>query len=158
ALPVFGANATNTVEIAWSPGHCDIEGSERADVLAKDATREDGNDRATITHARRRAKEEIAETWVREWKRKPHQERYASANRIPPSLRPRPHFRDLKHEVYGRATQCRVGGEYYSYFVPTEQADCACGAGYQTRAHILQECLRYDDHRHFLRRMSPTIH
>ncbi|KAJ6544959.1 hypothetical protein DFH09DRAFT_837532, partial [Mycena vulgaris] len=116
----------------------------------------------TFTHARRRAKEETAEEWVRERKRKPHQVRYATANRIPPSLRPRPHLKELKREVYGRVTQCRVGhcftGEYYWYFVPTEQVDCICGAGYETSAHLLQQCPRCDDHRDLLREVSPTIH
>ncbi|KAJ7670673.1 hypothetical protein DFH06DRAFT_980915 [Mycena polygramma] len=34
----------------------------------------------------------------------------------------------------------------------------SCGAGFETRAHILQECPRYDEYRDILRKASPTIH
>ncbi|KAJ7229387.1 hypothetical protein C8J57DRAFT_1092578, partial [Mycena rebaudengoi] len=41
---------------------------------------------------------------------------------------------------------------------PPSIGACPCGTGYQTRAHILQECARYNDYRDFLRKVSPTIY
>ncbi|KDQ55772.1 hypothetical protein JAAARDRAFT_37190 [Jaapia argillacea MUCL 33604] len=85
------------------------------------------------------AKEDILREWREEWKRSPHQGRYAPSNRIPPSFKLRDHFEYLRREVYGRVTQCRVGhafiGEYYAQFNIPEPVDCPCGAGYQTREH-----------------------
>ncbi|KAJ7214616.1 hypothetical protein C8J57DRAFT_946817, partial [Mycena rebaudengoi] len=44
------------------------------------------------------------------------------------------------------------------YNKPPSIGACPCGPGYQTRAHILQECARYDDYRDLLRKVSPTIY
>ncbi|KDQ55131.1 hypothetical protein JAAARDRAFT_341874 [Jaapia argillacea MUCL 33604] len=86
----------------------DIPGNEQADALAKDAVTLDGdNQHATLAHARRMAKEDILREWREEWKRSPHQGRYAPSNRIPPSFKLRDHFEYLRREVYGRVTQCR---------------------------------------------------
>ncbi|KAL6300202.1 hypothetical protein BKA93DRAFT_740945, partial [Sparassis latifolia] len=58
-------------------------------------------------------------------------------------------------------TQCRTGhaftGEYYSCFVPTESIACPCGAGLQTRKHILLDCERYEAHRHVLSKPFPNM-
>ncbi|KAJ7321348.1 hypothetical protein DFH08DRAFT_637798, partial [Mycena albidolilacea] len=68
-----------------------------------------------------------------------------------PSMKPTPHFKALKREVFGRVTQCRTGhyfsGEYYSRFIPSENVDCICGEVYQTREHLLRECPRHVDQR-----------
>ncbi|KAH9948885.1 hypothetical protein B0H21DRAFT_660920, partial [Amylocystis lapponica] len=56
---------------------------------------------------------------------------------------------------------CRTGhgflGAYYSQFVPSERVDCPCGAASQTRQHILQDCPRYEHHRHILTAVSDVI-
>ncbi|KAJ7774347.1 hypothetical protein DFH07DRAFT_693119, partial [Mycena maculata] len=86
---------------------------------------------------------------------------YAIANRFPPSLRPSAHFKELKREVFGRVTQCRIGhcfiGEYYSIFVPSEDVDCPCGEVFQTREHVLRECPLYEDQRHILKEVSKDV-
>ncbi|KAJ7471919.1 hypothetical protein FB451DRAFT_1251417 [Mycena latifolia] len=83
------------------------------------------------------------------------------ANRFPPSLRPTPHFRTLKREIFGRVTQCRTGhgytGEYYSTFVPSEDIDCPCGEAFQTREHLLRECTLYENQRHILEKVSRDV-
>ncbi|KAF8588031.1 hypothetical protein K439DRAFT_1336262, partial [Ramaria rubella] len=42
-------------------------------------------------------------------------------------------------------------GKYYTTNVPENETGCPCGATLQTWAHILQECPRYDEHRHILK-------
>jgi hypothetical protein len=67
----------------------------------------------------------------------------------------------LPRRLFGLVLQCRTGhgfiGEYYARHVPDEDADCHCGVGLQTRAHILQLCARYHAHRHILQAVSQTI-
>ena len=42
-------------------------------------------------------------------------------------------------------------GEYYERIgLPDEPTDCPCGEEFQTREHILFDCPRYDDYRHYL--------
>ncbi|TFY60198.1 hypothetical protein EVJ58_g5302 [Rhodofomes roseus] len=50
-------------------------------------------------------------------------------------------------------------GEYYRHHVPSEPVECPCGAQYQSRKHILQDCPRYEAHRNILRlrEASETI-
>ncbi|KZT38133.1 hypothetical protein SISSUDRAFT_970126, partial [Sistotremastrum suecicum HHB10207 ss-3] len=56
---------------------------------------------------------------------------------------------------------CRTGhafiGEYYAKFVPSESKECPCGHPHQTRAHILQDCPRHDEHRRTLTDFDPEI-
>ncbi|KAF8573705.1 hypothetical protein K439DRAFT_1269206, partial [Ramaria rubella] len=63
---------------------------------------------------------------------------------------------------YGLVTQARTGhaftGEYYETNIPSNDIGCPCGATRQTRAHILQDCPRYDDYRHILQTAVPTEH
>jgi hypothetical protein len=35
---------------------------------------------------------------------------------VPPSMKPTPHFRSLKREVFGRVTQCRIGLNWLKKF------------------------------------------
>ncbi len=42
-------------------------------------------------------------------------------------------------------------------FVPGERTTCLCGERFQTRAHVLQDCPRYDDQRQVLRDAAPTL-
>ncbi|TFY53155.1 hypothetical protein EVJ58_g9608 [Rhodofomes roseus] len=60
------------------------------------------------------------------------------------------------------AWPCRTGqgyfGEYYRYHVPSEpDDDCPCGAPFQTRKHILQDCPRYEPSRYLLRAVSEQV-
>ena len=116
---------------------------------------------ASRAAARREAKERAHTAWTAEWKKSPATGRFATANRLPPSEKPRKHFRHLKREIFGRVIQCRTGhgftGEYYRIHVPNEPDDCPCGAPFQTRQHILQDCPRYEAARHILRRESEHI-
>ena len=158
-------NDQRRVRIGWIPGHCHIKGNDRADELAKDATTLPNNnpDTRTMTNAKRRAKARVQREWVHEWRKKPKTGAYAVANRIPPSTRPTEHFTELqqKRELYGRLNQCRIGhgyfGEYYKKFVHSEDIDCPCGEHVQTREHILQECPKYETHRHYLRDAAPDV-
>ncbi|KAJ6455077.1 hypothetical protein C8R47DRAFT_1328976 [Mycena vitilis] len=42
--------------------------------------------------------------------------------------------------------------------IPNAEWDTVSQGRFETRAHILQECPRYDDHRDILRKASATIH
>ena len=138
----------------------------RADRAAKEAATgsdESERPRPTYTYLRRRAREAALQRWRRQWRLTKHERTdsrrgnlYSAADRFEPNLNPQPHFSNTpSRQVYGLTLQCRTGhafmGEYYRRFVPTEPADCPCGASLQTRKHILLECPRYDSHRHLLR-------
>ncbi|KZT64189.1 hypothetical protein DAEQUDRAFT_679008 [Daedalea quercina L-15889] len=161
-IQYLDAHQDNKVTVEWTPGHEGITGNELADQLAKDAADlAPPHKLASRASARRRAKERAHKAWIDEWKNSPPGGRFATANRLPPTDRPRKHFRELKREVFGRVTQCRTGhghfGEYYHHHVPTEPEDCPCGAPLQTRQHILRDCPRYEPHRDTLRTASEHI-
>ncbi|KAF8581097.1 hypothetical protein K439DRAFT_1355149, partial [Ramaria rubella] len=63
---------------------------------------------------------------------------------------------------HGLVVQSRTGhafmGEYYATSVPANETGYPCGVTLQTQAHILQECPRYDEHRHILEDAVPNGH
>ena len=162
AIAFLDAHPENTVTVKWTPGHEGITGNEMADELAKEAAEDAPPHRlASRAAARREARERAHAAWTAEWKKSSNSGRFATANRLPPSEKPRKHFKRLKREVFGRVLQCRTGhgftGEYYRIHVPTEPDDCPCGSPFQTRQHIPQDCPRYDEARHILRDVSEHI-
>jgi len=158
-------NPVNTLRVAWCPGHADIPGNERADQLAKEATLLPSSAEPTITHNTRHARECLKRDWTTLWRNSsPQQGSWATANRIPPSLHPTPHFLALadKRELFGRLLQCRTGhsysGEYYRRFFPSADPACPCGEPTQTREHVIQSCPTYEKHRTALRKVSQTLY
>jgi ribonuclease HI len=166
--PLLEMHATLSVSISWCPSHCKIRGNDRADELAKEATRKERQTDFSVSrsNARRRSKNIIRRIWETEWKKQPLNGRYAIANRFPPSLQPTPHFRELANdrELFGRVTQCRIGhaytGEFRQTFLPhlDEPNTCPCdNETPQTRDHILRDCTKYEQHRNALRKVSGTV-
>ncbi|CAK5283362.1 unnamed protein product [Mycena citricolor] len=153
-----------TVEIAWSPGHCNIEGNERADKLAKSGTKLAAPTLTTRAFTLRQSKERIQHAWRWEWKRKLKSGHYAKANRIPPSLKPTQHFTELSRqwELFGRVIQCRTGhgylGKFYQRFNIPEDVDCPCGEPIQTQDHVLRWCPLYNKHRPIIRATSANFY
>ena len=162
-----------SISIAWCPSHCDIPGNERADTLAKEAT----SLRCQIpfttsrSNARRRSKTTTTKLWLNDWKVSNNSGRFAISNRLKPSLKPTKHFLMLKdnREVFGRVLQCRTGhaylGEFRRDFLPNspDPRTCPCdNLTPESRAHVIQECPRYTQHRDILENASkhlflPTI-
>lgn len=155
----------HSVDVSWIPSHMEIDGNTRADELAKAGAAMASHMpfAGTTAHARQAAKERLLRDWTRQWKAAPKTGHFAISDRIPPAMKPTPHFRKLdgKREVFGRLVQCRTGhgysGEYYRRFVPTESTQCQCGEALQTREHILRECPLYDEHRPYLRKVSEDV-
>ena len=164
AIKWLDQSTNHRITLAWCPGHSDIRGNERADKLAKAATEQPGTSDTTTTYMLRRTRERTTEAWTKAWKNHPQQGRYAQANRIPPSLRPTPHFENLrdKRELFGRLIQCRTGhgylGDFYMKADTKLNPACPCGEPYQTHTHILRDCCLYRDHCHILEKISPFIY
>jgi hypothetical protein len=150
-----------TVEIAWVPGHCNVKGNDRADVLAKAGVDMGTRMQGTRSNALRRAKEKTLARWTKEWKAEPRRGGFGDANRIKPKAKPTKLFKELSREVFGRLVQCRTGhsytGEYYKWFHIEEETTCSCGEEIQSREHILRECPKYDSHRHILKEVSKDV-
>ncbi|KAF8578514.1 hypothetical protein K439DRAFT_1648775 [Ramaria rubella] len=126
-IAFLDADPTHTVEVTWSPGHEGTQGNKRADVLAKAATQLRGPEWTLVTHALRIAKAASIDSWRREWACVPPSGRFAPADQSPPANKPPPHFFNLERHTYGL-----------------------------TRAHILQDCPRYNTHRHILDAVVPN--
>jgi hypothetical protein len=154
--------------VSWCPSHCDITGNDRADELAKDATKLGRQIPYSVSYsnAKRRAKRAILKTWQQEWESAPKEGHFAIANRMKPSLKPTKHFLNLKNnrEIFGRVVQCRTGhaytGEFRHIFLPHSADTTACPCDDETlesRNHILRECPRYETHRDILREASRSL-
>jgi hypothetical protein len=150
-----------TVEVAWVPGHCKVQGNDRADVLAKEGVEKSTLLHGTRSNAIRRAKETMLVQWTKEWKASPKRGGFEDANRIKPKSKPSNMFKELGCEVFGRVVQCRTGhgyiGEYYKRIYADKEVECPCGEEIQMREHILRDCPRYDKHRHILEDVSRDI-
>jgi ribonuclease HI len=163
----FLNNPANRISLHWTPSHCGIEGNERADELAKIATRPNRPivfPAPSIAFHKAYSKHYMAEEWNKEWKttrEKLHLFRPAATH--PPSLRPSLMFRSLsnKKEVFGRMTQMMTGhgyiGEYYKRFHIDDDTQCNTDKCLQTRQHIIAECSKFRQHRRELKKVSHNM-
>lgn len=155
------SNPDRTVEVGWVPSHSEIKGNEKSHKAARDGTERNDKRLNTLVHARRELRTRIIEKWKTEWNAHEPEGGFAPADRLPPSLTPSAHFKQLPRRIYSLIVQCRTRhafiGEYYSNFVPTEDTACQCGVDFQTRRHILQECELYEPYRHILQEEVPDL-
>jgi hypothetical protein len=165
---ILESNENISITVSWCPSHCDIPGNDRADELAKDATKLGRQVPYSVSYsnANRRAKRAVAKMWQQEWEATPKEGHFAIANRIKPSLKPTKQFLNLKdrREVFGRVVQCRTGhaytGEFRRSFLPLSADPTACpcdNATLESRNHILRDCPRYEQHRDILREASRSV-
>jgi ribonuclease HI len=146
-------NPAHTAQVDWSPGHLNIPGNEKADILANTSARtRPRHTRRTLIHAKSRTKICAREAWSCFT---PHSQfskvGFRPADGFTPQWKPHKHFKDMPREVYGRMIQCRTGhaflGEYYKHFnIPVDDTACPCGKPLQTRNHVLYDCPLYDKH------------
>ena len=122
-----------------------IEGNDRADELAKEAT-----ETTTIAKLHRQLRTKMKAEWTIEWARKPIAGRYAISDHTPPSLAGSHAFRTLDRRILGIVTLARTGhrhfGEYYQTHNIQGPTNCPCGAGLQTRERIMFECRSHEEY------------
>jgi hypothetical protein len=137
-----------------------IEGNDRADELAKEATEiELTTETTTIAKLHRQMRDNLKAEWVKEWTGKPMTGRYTISDRIPPSLAGSHAFRTLDRNTLGTVTQARTGhgyfGEYYQTHNIQEPTNHPCGAELQTREHIAFECQMHREHGYIIDEGAP---
>ena len=72
AITFLNGNGQATIEVSWVPGHMGIEGNDRADELAKEATNlEPAIETTTIARLHRQLRERLKTEWISEWANKP---------------------------------------------------------------------------------------
>ena len=116
----------------------------------------------TLCHRKRMIREKLVETWHEHWiDSMPTGGPYRIADQFPPRLGLSWQMKNLPRKIFGLVLQCRTGhafmGEYAAHHRPGEDVSCPCGAGLQSRDHILQSCPRYEDSRHILQAVSSNI-
>jgi ribonuclease HI len=160
AMEFIDRNRGATIEVSWVPGHMGIEGNDRADSLAKEATDlEPITETTTIASLHRQIRNKLKTEWTSNWAGKPMTGRYAISDHIPPSLSGSHAFRTLDRRTLGIVTQARTGhghfGEYYQIHNIQEPTNCPCGAALQTREHIVFECQEHEEHSHIIYKGAP---
>ena len=129
AVAFLDENRRANIEVSWVPGHMSIEGNDRADELAKEATElELATETTTIAKLHQQMRAKMKAEWTIEWARKPIAGRYAISDRTPPSLAGSHAFRTLDRRILGIVTQARTGhghfGEYYQTHNIQDPVDC----------------------------------
>jgi hypothetical protein len=103
------------------PGHYNIPGNEKADILAKEAITLVSTTSSSISNAKRRMKEKLLKDWRKEWNDGPQTGHFTIADCFCPSLKTTLYFCKLKkqHKVFGHMIQCRTAhgyiGKYYQH-------------------------------------------
>ena len=157
-LELLDANKDLHIVLGWAPGHLDIIGNERADVLAKRGGGEvaERPEYLSLSYTGSLRKRELSVCWQQEWISAPRKRRSAfyPADKFMPRLQPTALCNVLGRKSFSRIIQCMSGhahlGSYYSRFVPSEEVGCPCGEDLQTREHVLHACTIHDVHRHLL--------
>ena len=106
AITFLDENRRATIEVSWVSGHMRIEGNDRADEIAKEATElEPAIETTTLAKLHRQLRERLKTEWIRKWANKPMTGRYTIADRIPPSLAGSHAFCTLNRPTLGAVTQ-----------------------------------------------------
>jgi ribonuclease HI len=160
AMIFLDENRGATIEISWVSGHMGIEGNDRADELAKEATElEPATETTILAKLHRQMCDRIKAKWIDEWARKPATGRYAISDRIPPSPAGPHAFRTLDRSTLVIVTQTRIGhghfGEYYQTHSIQEPTNCPCGTELQTREHMAFDYQMHEEHRYIIYEGAP---
>ena len=135
--------------IYWVPGHVNVKGNERADILAKEGTKGKRIPRdatTSITYLKRKNKEHQMKTWNDRWPtmKRGHSYHGRPANNIHPLLRNHP-----SRKLVSTVIQMRTGHGYnrqYLARIPTSSIEsplCPCGYQKQSPRHLLLDCKNY---------------
>jgi ribonuclease HI len=156
------SNRNIKLHIHWVPGHVNVKGNERADILAKQGTegkRQPRDSNTSITHLRRKNKEQQLQDWTKRWPTLNRGRQYHGrpATNIHPLLRNHP-----SRKLVSTVIQLRTGHGYtrqYLTRIPSSDissATCPCGYRKQTPEHLLLNCKYYKTQRKTLKsKMNP---
>jgi ribonuclease HI len=138
---------THTVYVGWLPGPAGVPGNKRADELAKATTSQRSLVGSTLTWLGMRASRQATKTWVQEWELLDWTlSWWGPALSKPPSTKIARFHKGFTGscELQCRLIQVLLGhsfaGEYYAWFVPSEDTACPCGNPWQGLEHVLWEC------------------
>jgi ribonuclease HI len=159
---------SNHLYLSWIPGHCSIQGNNKADILAKKATQllYQHHKLSSISLSKKTIQDLSIKNWTVQWNEGTKGKSFRKIASHTPTL-------NLKalptnsllaqppRRIMATVTQLRTGhaflGSYYRRFVPSEPISCNCGAALQTREHILSTCPLYREDRYILRKASRTL-
>jgi ribonuclease HI len=143
----------NFLHIQWVPGDVDVEGNERADKLAKEATQKTPLPRVktSLSYLRRVVKAKRDTEWREVWTAMPNKGRnYTGTFRSKPDAI----FLTNKRQLVATVTQIRTNVGYFrSYLADLPNSDidhpfCSCPRRvHQTVRHLLTKCPLYSKER-----------
>ena len=146
--------------LQWIPGHCDLQGNERADRLAKEGARKEQPDNpSSYKTVRRILKSNTRNEWLRRW-RDGETGRVVFEELKEPN--PKDNINSLSRKEQSAIFQLRTGHSKLNYhlnrFDPIHPPHCRnCPHPYETTEHILFECLGLKADREKLLPQFPTI-
>jgi ribonuclease HI len=147
------------LRLQWVPGHCDIQGNDTADRLAKDVACPGKTHpfRPLLTRKKALIRGNIHAQWEHEWKsstKGSHLRRIDST--LPASYTRRPYGSLPRNRAY-LLTQLRTGHNGLSTYAKDRRLrnddQCECGAQ-ETVKHVLVDCARLRELRKELRRKA----
>ena len=118
------------VTLQWIPSHCDVQGNEKADILAKEGSTKDQVDKSTTyKEAKTIIKAKQHTKWLQQHPQHKTKDPYHLLSRQEQVIifRLRTGHNRLNHHLYNKF---RIG----------ESALCPCKADSQTTEHLLQSC------------------
>ena len=132
--------------IHWVPGHINVKGNKRADILAKEGTKAKRLPRdatTSITYFKRKNKEQQMMTWNARWPtmKRGHSYHGQPANNLHPLLRNHPSCK-----LVSTVIQMRTGHGYnrqYLARIPTSSIEsplCPCDYRKQSPRQLLLDC------------------
>ena len=123
------------VTLQWIPSHCDVQGNEKADSLAKEGSTKEQVDRSTtLRETKTVIKAKQHSKWLQQHPQHNKKDPYHLLSRQEQVtiFRLRTGHNRMKNHLYHKL---RIG----------ETALCPCSAAYQTTEHLLQDCTLHTD-------------